>query len=83
VAWQTNLSPVEYLEKRLRYYKRKLTFYKNLIVTVPSVSKSNKVSLKKTCRKPYKYKVADLNICVKNVQKRVDEYQSALDKLKK
>ncbi len=78
MAWKHDLSPVEYLEQRLRYYKRKQTWAKNLIVTAVV---NNRVVFK--VKKPHNYKLSLVKKYIKRMDERVDEFQSAIAATKK
>lgn len=89
MGWDSNLPPIIYLERRLRYYTRKQTFLKNLIVKMP-VTEKGKWFIKEVVRQrkgfnsdvQYRFKVADVKRAIKANSVRVKEYQNAIKKLK-
>jgi len=80
MSWQHDLGVIEYLTKRLRYYKRKAIWSGNLIEV--EVDKGNKIKFV-VCKKwRGRFNVSQIRLATKHYEKRVKEYEDAIQKLK-
>lgn len=80
MSWNSNLSPIPYLEKRLKYYKRFNTYYKNCIKKEIIVV-DNKVAMKEISLRP-PFTVKQLKVAIKNTGIKVKEFEVAIKKVK-
>ena len=80
MGWEYNLMPLEYLQKRLRYYKRLNTKYKNMLKTELTVNR-NRVNFITKPKDPY-YNVASINRAIKRTDLFMKEFEKAIAYLK-
>lgn len=87
MGWNSNLPPLVYLERRLRYFKRRQTWLENLIdKEVVSKPEKNIWYIKDVIRKSYRgagrTKLSQVRAAIKFNKQRVKEFAEAVEKLK-
>lgn len=75
MAWQTDREPIEYLERRHRYYKRKRGSYKRLLTEPVSDYQKSYFGSEK------KYLNA-VQLAIGKMELRMSQYSEAIEKLK-
>lgn len=80
MSWNHDLMPIEYLEKRLRYYKRRHTLWSNWLKETAVVT-NGKIAFK-MLRKPKTFTTLQIKHAVKRTHEKVLAFEDAIKKLK-